>query len=298
MFELASLGQLRRTALRTSRSSRLRFNILEADVRDLHRAPENAGALFQVASQFNMLEMTGPSVTPEDGVTRYAWDQTQGPACAIAAGAATIFRNYLVTVGDQIGQTAECQLDGLSEMGEELSALTGLPVHALWRMENGYALATPAGLRAINAALISQTPSRLDALREALQIGFHRDVEVTDRPEFAGQKVSQAFCSAMPLGYSGLSQGEWEPLARLVLEASYEATLHCAEINSAGSGSSKAFLTLIGAGAFGNPRSWVLAALKRALNLFRTADLDVFVVSHGAAPSDLLTLKAYYEAGP
>ena len=29
------------------------------------------GALFQVASQFNLLEMVSPTVTPEQGVTRY-----------------------------------------------------------------------------------------------------------------------------------------------------------------------------------------------------------------------------------
>jgi len=39
-----------------------------------------APAPFQVASQFNLLEMTGPSVTPEHGVARYAHDPTQGPA--------------------------------------------------------------------------------------------------------------------------------------------------------------------------------------------------------------------------
>ena len=61
--------------------------------------PENAGALFQVASQLNLLEMTGPEVTPEDGVTIYQDDRTQGPACAIAAGAATIYRNYFAPVG-------------------------------------------------------------------------------------------------------------------------------------------------------------------------------------------------------
>lgn len=34
-----------------------------------------------------------PEVTPENGVTIYEHDHTQGPACAIAAGAATIYRN-------------------------------------------------------------------------------------------------------------------------------------------------------------------------------------------------------------
>jgi hypothetical protein len=42
-----------------------------ADVKELHKDPDNNGALFQVASQFNALEMMGPSVTPEQGVTQY-----------------------------------------------------------------------------------------------------------------------------------------------------------------------------------------------------------------------------------
>jgi hypothetical protein len=87
-----------------------------ADVRQLHSEAVNAGALFQVASQFNMLEMTGPGIRPEDGVTRYEHDRTQGPACAIAAGAVTIFRNYFAPVGDRLGQSETHQLDGLERV--------------------------------------------------------------------------------------------------------------------------------------------------------------------------------------
>ena len=83
----------------------------------MHRSPENAGALFQVASQFNLLEMVGPTVTPELGVTRYKDDPTQGPACAIAAGAATIYRNYFAPVDGSHGQTTKRQLDGLADLG-------------------------------------------------------------------------------------------------------------------------------------------------------------------------------------
>jgi len=42
----------------------------EHDVQSLHAAASNAGALFQVASQFNLLEMMSPEVTPEQGVGR------------------------------------------------------------------------------------------------------------------------------------------------------------------------------------------------------------------------------------
>jgi hypothetical protein len=94
----------------------------------MHQSPENAGTLFQVASQFNLLEMVSPDVTPEHGVTRYQSDHTQGPACAIAAGAATIYRNYFAPIEGSQGQTATRQLDGLADLGAALSSGTKLPV--------------------------------------------------------------------------------------------------------------------------------------------------------------------------
>jgi hypothetical protein len=91
-LELVSLQDLRaRVKSAGGLPGRLKVSVVSGDVRQMHRVPENTGALFQVASQFNLLEMTGPEVTPEDGVTRYQDDHTQGPACAIAAGAATIW---------------------------------------------------------------------------------------------------------------------------------------------------------------------------------------------------------------
>src|SRR5262245_13363422 len=61
-----------------------------ANVQHLHTDESNAGSLFQVASQFNLLEMASPGITPERGVGIYENDRTQGPACAVAAGAGTI----------------------------------------------------------------------------------------------------------------------------------------------------------------------------------------------------------------
>ena len=296
-LELVSLKALRDRRAKTAGGSRLRLHLQSGDARDLHGSARNAGALFQVASQFNLLEMTGPSVTPEDGVTRYEDDATQGPACAIAAGAATIYRNYFAPVAEQAGQTATRQLDGLADFGAALSARTGMGVDQLWTMRNGYALASLDGLKAIANCIAALSPSELDDLRALLCIGAHLDVEVTDHPQQAGQTVSQAFCSALPLGYSRLPQAAWEPFARLVLEASYEATMHCAVENAAGSGSKRVFLTLVGAGAFGNPRQWVLDAMRRAMKLFHDADLDVSIVSHGTAPPDLQRFVAEFEAG-
>ena len=94
----------------------------------MHQSPENAGALFQVASQFNLLEMVSPAVTPEQAVTRYQHDLTQGPACAIAADAATIYRNYFAPVDGSVGQTTERQFDGLADLGEAQGAALNQPV--------------------------------------------------------------------------------------------------------------------------------------------------------------------------
>jgi hypothetical protein len=292
ILQLHSLADLRQRRRAAHASAGLRLGLVSGDVRKMHALPDNAGAVFQVASQFNLLEMTGPSVTPEDGVTGYESDHTQGPACAIAAGAATIYRNYFAPVGEHEGQTADRQIDCLEQMGTALSGMTGRPVDQLWQMRNGYALPSREGLAAIDAALAALSPEETDVLRGILRVGAQYDVEVTDFPIVPGQVVSQVFCSALPIGYSHLPEAGWERFARLVLEATYEATLCCAEVNAARSGCNKVFLTLVGAGAFGNRREWVLAALKRALIQFRNSDLDVFVVSHGEAPQDLRKLAA------
>ena len=86
-------------------------------------------------------------------MTRYLGDPTQGPACAIAAGAATIYRNYFVPIAGGLGQTAERQLDGLSAIGDALSGALGTPVDGLWRMRNGFALCHQTGLEAISGHL-------------------------------------------------------------------------------------------------------------------------------------------------
>ena len=93
---------------------RLSLREVVADVKHLHQQPSNAGALFQVASQFNLLEMAHPTITPEQGVGIYEGDETQGPACAMAAGAGTIYRNYFVVVNGHPGQTTTSQIDCLA----------------------------------------------------------------------------------------------------------------------------------------------------------------------------------------
>ncbi len=277
-FEMPSLGELRHRAV--SLPGELKVSLVTGDVRKLHREPEFAGALFQVASQFNMLEMPSYSVTPEHGVTGYQHDRTQGPACAIAAGAATIYRNYFVPVAGGIGQTRDRQLDGLADLGAAVSELTGRSVSDLWTMTNGYALSSKAGLQAITAVLQGAGADQLDALRARLRIGMHAGVEVTDAGE-PRPVVSQAFCSALPVAYTRVPAKLWAPFATLVLEAAYEATLLAAVENAQAGGSHIVLLTHLGGGAFGNDDDWIHHAMRRALDLARGWALDARIVCYG-----------------
>jgi hypothetical protein len=292
-LETPSLAELRERAAPALDATRgqLQVRNLAADAHALHARPELAGALVQVASQFNLLEMPSYHVTPEDGVSDYEHDHTQGPACACAAGAGTIYRNYFAPVGHRIGQTSEQQIDTLADLR------SALPDGGRIIMQNGYALADSATLQTIKSALESASPAALDALRARLRIGLHWDVQVTAKGAPQGQCVSQAYCSALPVSYNRDSAPElWKPFARLVLEGAYEATLLAGVTNAARpGGNNSVYLTLLGGGAFGNQREWILDAIRRALDKVRGQALDICLVSYGQVPADLQALAADFE---
>jgi hypothetical protein len=295
-LELVPLDALRARASSVSVPGRLSLGIVEGDVRRMHIEPENAGAVFQVASQFNLLEMTGPSVTPEHGVTGYAHDHTQGPACAIAAGAGAIWRNYLVPVGDRIGQTADLQVDGLADLGEALARDMGLVPGTLWRMRNGYAQPDRGMLARIDAHLTGLDEAGRDRLRGLLRVGLHWDVGVTEPGAAPDTRVTQVYCSALPVAYSGIPTAEWAGFATLIVEAAYEATLLSAVLNAACGVSRRVLLTRIGGGAFGNEEEWISAAILRALRLVAGQGLEVLMVSYGQPSPAIWAVEAEWRA--
>jgi hypothetical protein len=219
--------------------------------------------------------MISPGKTPEHGVGIYENDPTQGPACAIAAGAGTIYRNYFVSVNGQIGQSETNQIDCLADLGTELGNSDG----RLWQMRNGYALASRAGLIEISNRLRESNENGLDELRRLLRIGTQWNTQVTLNDSY--HKVSQAYCSALPVAYSKHSSDLWRDFARLVLEASYEATICTAILNWLSTGNNRVFLTLLGGGAFGNETIWITDSIKRALKLYEDWNIDVAIVSYG-----------------
>ena len=277
-LETPSLAELRQR-IRDSdlKTGKLLLREVVANVQSLHTDPANAEALFQVASQFNLLEMVSPNRTPEEGVGIYDFDRTQGPACAIACGAGTIYRNYFVPVNGQIGQSITNQIDCLADLGKAW----GNSKNHLWQMKNGYALASHKGLIEISQKLQASSEEERDEFRQLLRIGIQWQAQVTLQD--CQHQVSQAYCSALPVAYSPIPAKHWEHFARLVLEASYEATICTAILNAQTNGNNRLFLTLLGGGAFGNATDWITDSIARALNLYRDIDLDVAIVSYGSS---------------
>eukprot|EP00462_Mataza_sp_D1_P001186 CAMPEP_0175088470 /NCGR_PEP_ID=MMETSP0086_2-20121207/266_1 /TAXON_ID=136419 /ORGANISM="Unknown Unknown, Strain D1" /LENGTH=325 /DNA_ID=CAMNT_0016360907 /DNA_START=161 /DNA_END=1139 /DNA_ORIENTATION=+ len=313
-FECPSLAELRSRAgpLMDEYKGKLTFGVVKGDVSMFHAQKKNQLALFQAASQFNCLEFVGPSVVPENGIEGYVSDRTQGPACSIACGPATAFRNYFAPVKIrykdgteevQIGQTAGAQIDNLADINV---AVGNVPNAVLSTPENGYTIANDQSLNQLNQVLeqIGQNEEKsadpLDGLRSLLRIGVHSDVQVTSSKwgqntiTDTDQVVTQVFGSACSVTYSRNDRALWKPFASMVLQASYEATLYAALENCARhkgeKGSKKVFLTALGGGVFGNSMGWIADAMGRAFKKFKDVDLEVYIIVY-APPVDKRILQ-------
>lgn len=275
-LEIPKLEELRNVTSKTEYNSKIKISEYVGDIQDIHKDYSNKGAFFQAASQFNLLEMFDPIITPEKGVGIYENDRTQGPVCAIACGAGTIYRNYFAKVGDQIGQTENHQIDCLKDIGVELKNEKS----NLWGMTNGYALANSIdALKNISEQIRSKSEEEYEDLKGKLRIGIQWNTEVTISEN--KQLVSQAYCSALPVSYSHIDSNYWSDFACLILEATYEATFWAALINYENTKNNEVFLTLVGGGAFGNKYEWIFNSIKKAIDKFSNTPLDIKLVSYG-----------------
>jgi hypothetical protein len=288
-LEISTLEQLKHKVdtLNIDNKS-IKVSEVVANVKQLHCDKENENALFQAASQFNLLEMVNPNVTPEFGIEIYENDNTQGPACAIACGAGTIYRNYFVEIENQKGQTFDKQIDCLDKIGEALEN----NVLKLWTMQNGYVIFNKESLMQVNKIISNLSEIELEKLKEKLKIGIQWNTEVTISEN--KQKVSQIYCSALPVAYSNIEPYYWEAFAKLILEATYEATFNAAVVNYEKYGSNKVFLTLVGGGAFGNDERWIIEAINKTINKYKNYPLDVRIVSYGKSKESVKKIEKKY----
>lgn len=275
-FETPTVAELRNRVGPPRGTPRVQHEAI-GDVLELHAAPEHRNAMFQVASQLNCLEFADPRETPEDGVTPYAYDPTQGPACSLAAAAATVYRNYFVPIGDEVGQRADRQLDNLADALELLG-----PHEALVTVRNGYAFSDAQRLEGTSTSLKA---AGRDAFIGRMRVGVQTRAQVTFASRFVEPErpthVSQAFCSALSCGYDRSPRHLWAPLATAVLDAAYEATLLAARAGvKDGTCNGIVWLTFLGGGAFGNDPRWIAEAIARAIRVAGDETLDIRIAHY------------------
>lgn len=235
-------------------------------------------SVFQAASQFNLLEMERPEVTPEQGIIQYIFDDTQGPRVALSSPAALFYRNYLI-FGQP--QTQSRQIDTFYNVYQHLEQL-GLVIH--YHNENGYLVVqlNPQWRQKV-------TEQDLESLVEThLTVGVHWDAPLITESD---KKVCQVYSAALPIAYYDYyleNKDLVAPLAIAILTATYKMALQVG-VNKLSRESPRVtvFLTAVGGGAFGNKRSWIQQALLKALQEYLHFPLDVNMIYFGDPFSEL-----------
>ncbi len=269
------------------------------NLKGLLQDPNNAGSVFQVASLFNCLEMTNAQIKPDEGITEYTNEDhrfRQGPVCAVACSAGSIYRNYFVNEYGQGGKKGR-QINCLEDAGEVL----GNEKDTYWKMQNGYAIPSD---RESMCRLKRKIYGGFLMSREAMnkiQVGVHWDTEVVqrlERPDQGRHCVTQVHCGAFPINFATNSRmRDFEPFAKLILDAAYQATFAVAAIKALESNQRvNVYLTKIGGGKFGNRSRWVVDAIRKSLRKYEDYPLNVYLVHHDTLEQSYIQgLKGFNE---
>ena len=282
-FSIPTVAELRQqlkdlAAVNTNVTNGMTFSHVHGDVRSMIRDPKSEGNVFQVASQFNCLEMVGPGVSPDRGISIYAHDPTQGPACALACPAATAFRNYIAPDGK--GQGGAGERNQINTMRAVETLLDNSRRH-FWTMSNGYLLpSSTSSMSKLSELLQSRESELARSLVASVAAGVHWGTEVNTASK---HRVAQVFASAVPVAYAKSTKSEdWALLASLVLEAAFEAAILVGAVLARKQGRRvSVFLTSVGGGAFGNRIEWIVDAIQLALVNYASEPIDVKLVHYG-----------------
>jgi hypothetical protein len=273
-LSLPSLGSLRKTQASIEGDRHGFLTILQAtndigklDVGYLQSQRENHGALFQVASNFNGLELMNRSdKRAMTEIGNYIFDRTQGPYASISAAPGLVLRHYYPFFSNQNSPNEWRQVFEGRQI--ELLGETDLSV------TNGYLEIRPEDLN-----------RELD--ENLLKVVHHRNIQVT----FGGargsehlllerndQRIDQVFTATADLAWTNQDLFHKEPrqtekLIKKLLTSAYEGTLRSA----IQSDRKRVFLTLIGGGVFANPPEWIVDVLEDQLPLIIDSGLSVFL---------------------
>ncbi|HBL98959.1 TPA: hypothetical protein DDZ86_04950 [Candidatus Dependentiae bacterium] len=276
----------------------------------------NPGALFQIASTFNALEggMGNDGCGYGRRLEEMQFTPTQGESAALASMGAAIIRKYCLqpinflnglVKGKKVVMNKKSGRDGLvwevkkSLDSSDIEAIE-VGIHSDVAVTSGY---YGCFSKYLNGAFSIGNPDIKD------RIAFLKDRNIVKKdrePFFVFNtridlsnpntliRVDQLFTAALKVEKNG-SRGLDEKNARIVLEAAYQGTMYAAalraiERSSAGVlvGRQKVFLTLVGAGAFGNEVSWIVDIFKKPWfeGLIKEFGLEVYLVIYPSPRPD------------
>ncbi|CAJ1377688.1 unnamed protein product [Effrenium voratum] len=198
-------------------------NIVDSTL-DLMADPQNAGAVFQVASLYNCLQLQEPGSQPEDGITGYADMATQGAVSSMACPAAAVFRNYFLNGGQGHGQ----QVELMSQVGDLLANKR----EGYWMVKNGFLLPRPGAKLIDLSERLEGDKILADDVSCRTKVGVHWDTQVV--LEDFTQNICQVCCSAPAVAFSKIVKAQhWAPFAVSLLTGAYDATLAAATLLAA-----------------------------------------------------------------
>jgi hypothetical protein len=259
-FMLINLKELYDSTEQIYGTGSIKFKNIVGDIKEINRSAENNNATIQVASQFNCLEMVDYNELPENGITCYQNDRTQGPICVMCTPAGLAYRNYIFNGG----QTKNNQIDMTSEL---LSYFKSIDNSIDWKVINGYLMINDVQVLIKISNLLKNDDIRLSA-KYKIKAGIHNNLGIFIDGKKYDHKVNHILCSGLPISYHYYPMNNinlWDELSELFLEAYYEITILMACLNEH---NNTCYLTQIGGGAFGMKNSLIISAIKKAcLNL-------------------------------
>jgi hypothetical protein len=304
-FEQVSVGDLRKKSEDILKNKALgggTFNVIEAinpsdadgtlrqvDIGAMQADPKYRDAFFQVASNFNALELVSKNDQMTD-ITNYTKDLTQGPFASIAAPYALIYRHYYMfnrqypNDPTQWKQTPAHQINFLDK--------TDIPV------TNSYVDFSKTAPGAIKNFAV-----------ENIKVGTHRDVRILfgympnlkqfEKVTDPRQKINQIFTAAVDFGsnWKFKTDDKAIKIAKSILDAAYEGTIRVAFVTHqdklaewdklGGSGqirpNNSVVLTLVGGGVFQNDFDWIADAIVKNKDFIVRSGMHVELVIFNAS---------------
>ncbi|KKT01390.1 MAG: hypothetical protein UV79_C0013G0005 [candidate division TM6 bacterium GW2011_GWF2_43_17] len=260
------------------------------DVSCLESDPENNGAAFMVASNANALYSVCGQLISSKRLHTDIWTQEANAVLPTVPAYESRYKNF---------GSPSVHVDWVSNPAEQKSLMvfdSALKKEDLFRYKNGYVAFKLEKLGFIKNKFKSEDIVQMVAYhQDAPVVLYKKFVNGVDgwyyAPEKSKQKIDHIIAAAVNIGekVSNLPDGyvcgigldgkvDSATIAKKALETSYEHAILLAAFHK----KEKLFLTLLGAGVFGNQAAWVQDAIVKAINKHRHLldSMKIYVIDY------------------